>query len=257
MPHVFADEVVQQLVSRRVRKLRADEAVRLLRSVNLPVQDQEQVCVRQPLLLELDGVGVAAYPSQCSALPDVREEGLEAEVEGAGDDVRAIVHAAGSHERAPNLRPARFAGEGHEEVRLAEDLHHGEGVEVAFAEVSGRPRVRRREDDLSSEGLGGLLRASAVAVEFAYVVHETLELHRPQFHLPLLEELHPKEVDAAVDVHEVLLEEFPGVVQETAVDVGPDRVEVRGLDGLVLRSPLCGHLQLGVPPAGPPGKSSG
>ena len=94
-------------VSRRVRKLRADEAVRLLRSVDLPVQDQEQVCVRQPFLLELDGIGVAAYSPQGAALPDVREEGLEAEVEGAGDDVRAIVHAAGSHECAPNLRPAR------------------------------------------------------------------------------------------------------------------------------------------------------
>ena len=115
---VFADEVVQP-VSRRVRKLRADEAVRLFRSVDLPVQGEEQLCVRQSLLLlELDGVGVAAYSPQGAALPDVREEGLEAEVEGAGDDVRAIVHAAGSHERAPNLWPARVAGEGHEEVGL-------------------------------------------------------------------------------------------------------------------------------------------
>ena len=195
-----------------------------------------------------------AYSPQRAALPDVREKGLEAEVEGAGDDVRAIVHAAGSHERAPNLRPARVAGEGHEEVGLAEDLHQGEGVEVALAEFSGRPRVRRREDDLSPEGLCSVLRTSAVAVQLSYVVHETLELHRPQFHLPLVVELHPEEVDAAVDVHEVLLEEFFGVVHETAVDVGPDHetlgVEVRGRGGLVLRSPLCGHLQLGVPPSG-------
>ena len=203
------------------------------------------------------GVGVAAYSPQGAALPDVREEGLEAELEGTGDVVRAIVHAAGSHERAPNLRRVRVAGEGHEEVGLAEDLHHGEGVQEALAEVSGRPRVRRREDDLS-EGPGRLLRASAVTAELTCVVHETLELHHPQFHLPLLVELHPEEVDAAVDVHEVLLEKFSCVVQETAVDVGPDHetvgVEVRGRDGLVLRSPLCGHLQLGVPPCEAPGE---
>ena len=44
---MFADEVVQQPVSRRVRKLRADEAVRLHRCVDLLLQDEEQVCVRQ------------------------------------------------------------------------------------------------------------------------------------------------------------------------------------------------------------------
>jgi hypothetical protein len=153
MQHVLGDSLMQLGMEIWVRKGGRDNAVYMLSIADLvrPLQEDEQMHVRQTPLLELHSVDISSQLSKQS-IPDLLQQSLLLLLEHMCHNVRAISSSLGSailklEQSLLDLRPIGVGSHGQEDVRLSPIATDGHGVLEELVHVARTALVGGGEDN--------------------------------------------------------------------------------------------------------------